>query len=143
MESGLSLRGLFAHLTLLGMQRVLAATLCLGLTACGPPYAWGDAERVEERLVRMVPLGSSPSELAAAAKERGWKIDRRNMWSQPAGSKTYFDDHGRKCRSRGGPVVPAIIAHYYSPLETYESLWLFDTQLRLRDVCVRKTMDGI
>lgn len=91
----------------------------------------------------MVPLGSSSARLEGVAKERGWDIDRGNIWSWPAGSKTYMHDRDLDCRSRGGPIIPVIIAHYSAPLDTsVESLWLFDPQKRLRDVCVRKTVDA-
>jgi len=54
-----------------------------------------------------------------------------------------MNDHNLDCHSHGGPVVPAIIAHYSAPLDTYvKSLWLFDAKQRLRDVCVRKTVDA-
>ena len=126
------------------MKRIASSALFLAIVGCAPPYVWGDADRVEEGLVEMVPLGSSPARLEATAKSRGWDIDHRNVRSWPAGSKTYMDDTHLNCRSRGGPVVPSIITHYYTPFETYvETLWLFDPQNRLRDICVRKTVDAL
>ena len=126
------------------MKRITICALLLALAGCAPPYVWGDADGIENRLVNMVPFGSSPARLEAAAKERGWNIDHRDIRSWPAGSETYMDDTHLECRSRGGPVVPIVIAHYSAPFETYvESLWLFDPQERLRDVCVRKTVDAL
>jgi hypothetical protein len=90
----------------------------------------------------MVPVGSTPASLAKMATRRGWKIDQRNIRTWPEGSGTYF--HQLTCRTRGGPVVPAMIAHYSTPLNTYvASLWLFDAQQRLADVCVRKDIDSL
>ncbi len=95
-------------------------------------------------MVKIVPLGSSPAELTAAATKRGWDIQRRNIGSWPAGSKTYMDDTHLDCRSSCGLVVPVNIARYHAPFETYvESLWLFDPNRRLRDICVRKTVDAL
>jgi len=126
------------------MKRIAISALLLAVAGCAPPYVWGDGDRVESRLVNMVPLGSSPERLEGTAKERGWDIDHRNVRSWPAGSKTYMHDTHLDCRSRGGPVVPVVIAHYSAPFETYvESLWLFDPQKRLRDICVRKTVDAL
>ncbi len=125
------------------MKRIANSALFLAIAGCAPTYVWGDANRVEEQLVEMVPLGSSFARLEATAKSRGWDIDHRNVRSGPAGSKTKMDDTHVICRSRGGPVVPSIIAHYSAPFETYvEALWLFDRQNRLRGICVRKTVDG-
>lgn len=126
------------------MKHIFAGGLALCLVGCAPSYVWGDADGVEQRLIGMVPLGSSLSQLETTSKSRGWKIDRRNVRSWPAGSRTYMDDSHLDCRSRGGPVVPIIVARYHAPFETYvETLWLFDQQRHLRDVCVRKTVDAL
>lgn len=126
------------------MRRVAIAALAISLVGCAPPYVWDDAQRVEERLLRMVPLGSQSVRLTATAKQRGWEIDRRNIYRSPAGSKTYFDDTHLVCRSKGGLVVPVIIDRYSAPFTTtVESMWLFDPSGRLRDVCVRKTVDAL
>ena len=126
------------------MKRIAISAVPFAVAGCAPSYVWGDADGVESRLADMVPLGSSPARLDSAAKERGWDIEHRNVRSWPVGSKTYMHDTHLDCRSRGGPVVPIIIAHYSAPFETYvESLWLFDPQKRLRDICVRKTVDAL
>jgi hypothetical protein len=92
----------------------------------------------------MVPVGSPLALLEDTAAKRGWKVDYRNIRSWPPGSATYMNDHHLDCHSRGGPVVPVIVARYSAPFDTYvESLWLFDNQQRLRDVCVRKTVDAL
>lgn len=126
------------------MKRTAVIVLLVGLASCAPPYVWGDENRVEGRLLSIVPLGSLPARLEETAKRRGWDLDHRNIQSWPVGTKTYLDDTHRDCRSRGGPVVPTIVAHYYAPLETHvEALWLFDPGERLADICVRKTVDGL
>lgn len=122
------------------MKQLFIKALVISLVGCAPPYVWGGENRVKQKLLRMVPLGSSLSRLEATAEQRGWDIKRQQVRSWPVGTKTYLNDTHRDCRSRGGPTVPAIIAHYHAPLETHvETLWLFDTQKRLRDICVRKT----
>lgn len=126
------------------MKRVSICALLFAMAACAPTYVWGDADGIRSRLVRMVPLGSSLARLESMANKRGWAIDNRDVRDSPAGSKTYMHDARLDCRSRGGPVVPVIIARYSAPFETYvESLWLFDRQKRLRDICVRKTVDAL
>lgn len=125
------------------MKRFVAPLLALSMAGCAPSYVWGDADRIEERLVQMVPLGSTPAQLQQAARERGWDIDHRNIRSWPVGTETYMHDTHLDCRSRGGADVGVIIARYSAPFQTaVESLWLFDSQLRLQDVCVRKTVDA-
>lgn len=124
----------------------LAATIAmvLVLLACAPTYVWGDAQRVEERLETKVPLGSEPAQLIMAAKQHGWRIDRRNIYRSPNGSETYMHDTHLDCRSKGGLVVPVLIDEYHAPFATaVESMWLFDQQQRLRGICVRKTVDAL
>src|SRR3954447_4463012 len=126
------------------MRRPLACAMLLTVASCTPPYVRGDAERVKARLLHMVPRGSSLKLLKQVAAKRGWQGDQRNMDNWPAGAATYMNDHNLDCHGRGGLGVPAIIAHYHAPFETYvESLWLFDARLRLRDVCVRKAVDAL
>lgn len=127
------------------MKRLLVCVVLLTATSCAPPYVWGSEERVRQQLLDMVPAGSSRRVLAEVAARRGWEIDRRNIQTWPGGTKTYLESRNiRECRSHGGAVVPAIIAHYSAPFETYvESLWLFDTQQHLADVCVRKSSDAV
>ncbi|MES2498065.1 MAG: hypothetical protein V4618_18265 [Pseudomonadota bacterium] len=118
--------------------------MALTLASCAPTYVWGDAQRVEKRLVEMVPLGSPPALLITTAKQRGWRIDRRNTYRSPTGSKTYMHDTHLDCRSKGGLVVPVLIEQYHAPFATaVESMWLFDQQHQLREVCVRKTVDAL
>jgi hypothetical protein len=126
------------------MRRIAISALLLGSTSCAPPYVWGDADRVEQQLVALVPLGSSLAQLEATGRKLGWDIDHRSIRSWPAGSETYVQDNDLECRSRGGPVAPVIIARYYAPFQvSVETLWLFDPQKRLRDICVRKTADAL
>jgi hypothetical protein len=117
-----------------------AFALVLLLTSCAPPYAWGSNQRVKGSLIQIVPLGSSPAQLEAEASKRGWSINHSNIRSAPAGTETHFD----QCPTRDGIVVPVVVARYSAPFRTYvETLWLFDAQHRLRDVCVRKTVDAL
>ena len=126
------------------MKLAVTFAMALVLASCAPTYVWGDAQRVEERLAAMVPLGSQPALLITTAKQRGWQIDRRNVYRSPIGSKTYMHDTHLDCRSKGGLVVPVLIDEHYAPFATaVESMWLFDQQQRLRDVCVRKTVDAL
>ena len=126
------------------MRCIAVGLMLFAIAGCAPPYVWGDADGVENRLIDIVPLGSSPARLRDAGEERGWRIDSRNIRSSAAGSETYMHDTHLDCRSRGGAVVPIIVAHYSAPFDTaVESLWLFDPQRRLSDVCVRKTVDAL
>ena len=126
------------------MRGTAITALAISIVGCAPSYVWGDAQRVEERLLRMVPLGSQPVRLTTIAKQRGWEIDRRNIYRSQAGSKTYMDDTHLICRGKGGLVVPVIIDRYSAPFTTtVESMWLFDPNGQLRDVCVRKTVDAL
>lgn len=126
------------------MKRLFISALVIGLVGCAPPYVWGDEDVVKERLIQMVPLGSSLSQLEATAEHRGWDIKRQQVRVYPVGTESHLHDTDRDCRTRGGPTVPSIIAHYYAPFETYvETHWLFDPQKRLRDICVRKTTNAL
>ena len=128
------------------MRRIAATILLLANAGCAPFYVWGDADGIKSRLVEIVPLGSSPARLQEAAEERGWLIDVQNTRNRPRGSETHMHDvHGHlDCRSRGGLVVPIIVARYSPVFETtVESLWLFGPEKQLRAVCVRKTVDAL
>jgi hypothetical protein len=123
------------------MKRFMAYALVLAFVSYALIYAWGPPQWARQELLQIVPLGSSPARLEKTAAWLRWTIDYRNIRSWPAGSPTYMDRRGQRCRSRGGLVVPVIVAHYSN---TYvESLWLFDGQRRLSDVCVRKDIDAL
>ena len=116
----------------------------LFLSACVSPIVWGSDDDVEHNLKRIVPLGSSISTLRSEALKRDWRIDNRNVVIHGYGVKTYFDDTHLVCRGMGGPVVPSLVAKYWSPfLTSVEVMWVFDRDRRLRDVCVRRTTDSI
>lgn len=123
--------------------RLFLLTLLLPLAACAPSYVWGEPADVERKLQKIVPLGSSLSQLEVEAKRRGWRVPF------PAddvaqGSPTYFDDTDIRCRGAGGKVLTVYVADYWSPFRTVvETQWLFDRQDRLRDTCVRKTVDAL
>jgi len=144
MESGHSVAGKAYRDTPSRCNASPLSHCCSHLLGAHPLYVWGDAHGVEARLIDMVPLGSPPAQLEGAAKQRSWNINQQNIRSLPAGSETFMHDTHRDCRSRGGLVVPIILARYSAPFDTYvESFWLFDPKERLRGVCVRKTVDAL
>jgi hypothetical protein len=120
---------------------LLASLLALG--GCAPPLVWGDDRKVEERLLSIVPLGSSPAALDKEAERRGWgnSPDDRIF---AAGSKTYFDDTHLVCRDKGGVRRVIVVAKYPTPFTTtVETMWLFDARGALRDICIRRTTDAL
>src|SRR4028118_353321 len=120
---------------------ILASLLALG--SCSPPVVWGDDEQLEERLLSIVPLGSSPATLDSEAERRGWnnRVDNRVF---EAGCKTYFDDTRLLCRERGGIKRVIAVARYGIPFTTtVETMWLFDPQGGLSDICIRRTTDAL
>lgn len=126
------------------MKRTILCLLLFAIAGCAPYYVWGSEQRIEKQLLTMVPLGSSLAALEAQAERRGWVLDYRNFRSAPAGAKTYFDDHHRECRSRGGEVLHSIIAHYHAPIGTYvDAMWLFDANRKLAKICVRKDFNTL
>ena len=123
---------------------MLVGLAFLSVAYCAPPYVWGDEDQIEKQLLRMVPLGSSPEELQAAAKRPGWEIELLNVYRSEPDRESYMDDHDRDCRTRGGLVAPIIIARFYAPFETVvETQWMFDERSGLRDICVRSTVDAL
>jgi hypothetical protein len=125
--------------------RLVALTpLVVAGVGCSPPLVWGGDQAVKHRLFNIVPTGSSPETLEAAAKNRGWTITARDERHFAPGTPTYFEDNQRKCAFVGGPSRVVTIAHYWSPLETYvESYWLYDTRRKLRDICIRRDVDSL
>lgn len=126
------------------MKRLLVCAQILAVASCAPTYVWGGPARIRQQLLEMVPPGSSRGMLNAMAARRGWRFGPGIVRIWPAGTKLYFEKrNGPKCRSFGGPAVSLIVAHYSAPLQTYvETLWLFDADGRLADVCVRKDVDA-
>ena len=117
-------------------------SLLLFLSACASPIVWGNADTIEQNLIRVLPLGSSVSELQNQADKRGWRIDNRNIVIVSKGTATYFNDTDLLCRGAGGPVITSLVSQYWSPFDTsVEVQWVFDKDRRLRDLCVRKTID--
>jgi hypothetical protein len=105
---------------------------------------WGSDEAIKDRLLKIVPLGSSPETLETAAKARGWSVTVRDEDRFRAGTPTYFNDHSRRCVFAGGPSRVVIIAEYRTPFVTnVEAYWLFDPHRRLRHICIRTTTDAL
>ena len=120
---------------------ILASLLALG--SCSPPLVWGDDDKVEGRLLSIVPLGSSPATLDSEAERRGWDNRADNRVFE-AGSETYFHDTRLVCREKGGVKRVIVVARYGIPFTTtVETMWLFDPQGRLSDICIRRTTDAL
>lgn len=125
------------------IQRLAILASLLAVGSCAPPLVWGDEDEVEARLLSIVPLGSAPATLDNEAERRGWD-NRPDDRVFEAGSKTYFDDTRRVCRSKGGVKRVIIVARYGFPFTTVvDTMWLFDPQGVLRDVCIRRTTDAL
>jgi len=104
----------------------------------------GNDEAVKERLLRIVPAGSSRSILENEIRKRQWKHVRWDDRVFPIGSPHYFDDHGRACRYRGGPSVTVVVAEYRTPFTTtVQTAWLFNKQNGVATVCVRRTTEAL
>jgi hypothetical protein len=126
------------------VRNLAALLLIAAIEGCSPPLVWGSDQVVKDRLFKIVPPGSSPEALEEAAKKRGWTISARDERPFAAGTPTYFQNENRRCAYAGGPSRVLIIAHYWSPLETYvDAYWLFDPQRRLRDICIRRGVDSL
>lgn len=120
---------------------IIASTALLA--SCAPPLVWGSDDKVEQRLLSIVPLGSAPVALDDEARRRGWE-NRIDDEPSEEGSETHFNDTGRVCRSRGGVERQIVVARYNAPFTTIvETLWLFDSRDRLRDICIRSMSDAI
>jgi hypothetical protein len=107
---------------------------------------WGSDEQVKQRLLRIVPPGSTPTRLNQESQKQGWKIFGPYQRAVAAGAPTYFHEfNGRlTCLGVGGPTVTIIVAEYGLLFKTsVEALWLFDRTNRLKNVCVRRTTDAL
>ena len=118
---------------------------CAGLAFCAPPpLVWGSDEKVEARLLKIVPPGSPVDALENEAADRGWRVrpDERHF---KAGTLSYFNRHGEgDCRYAGGPSRIVIVAEYSTPFTTtVETQWHYDQQRKLRDICIRRTTDAL
>jgi hypothetical protein len=97
-------------------------------------------------LLKIVPPGSSIANFQAEAKKHRWPISGALIDHTRSGTPTYFHDEngGPTCLNRGGPSIPSLIAEYGWPFVTsVEAMWLFDSNYKLQDVCIRRTTDAL
>ena len=123
------------------MQRLLLlSVLPVLLSGCGPPLVWGGDAATKNRLLQIVPVGSTIVDLEAKAKARNWQISYRDDRSFAKGTTAYLSDG---CEYQGGVSRYVIIAKYGLLTTSVESLWLFDENGKLRGLCLRRTTDGL
>ncbi|RJX69947.1 hypothetical protein D6858_03390 [Tsuneonella suprasediminis] len=102
---------------------------------------WGGDEKTRERLLEVLPLGSTLDELETEANARSWQLFFADDRIFKAGEEHHF---GNGCRFQGGVSRNYIVAEY-GPIFTtsVESLWMFDEVGKLGDVCGRSTTDAL
>lgn len=125
------------------MLRALIVILVLvlaGLAGCGPPLVWGGNAATKEKLLQIVPIGSSAKRLEVAAKANDWDMKTHDNRTFPKGEPHYFGDG---CQSEGGIRRNAVVAEYGVFTTSVEVVWLFDEKENLRRVCVRRTTDAL
>jgi len=124
------------------MSRFLSLLVPLFLlSSCKPPLVWGGDEHTKERLLEILPLGSTIADVEAEARSRGWRIFWADDRIFPKGTEHYF---GNGCHYQGGVSRDFIIADYGRPFRTsVESLWMFDEVGKLGELCVRSTTDAL
>ncbi len=111
------------------------------LNSCGPPLVWGGDAKTKERLLEVLPLGSSVDQLETEANARSWRLLFADDRVFEAGTEHYF---GNGCRFQGGVSRDFIVAEYGPVFTTsVESVWMFDEDGKLGDVCVRSTTDAL
>ena len=123
------------------MPRLLfLSVLTVLLSGCGPPLVWGGDDATKSRLLQIVPVGSTIADLETKAKARDWQISYPDDRSFAKGTTAYFSDG---CEYQGGVSRNVIIAEYGLLTTSVESLWLYDEDGKLRDLCLRRTTDGL
>lgn len=124
------------------MARALALlVLVLALSSCGPPLVWGGDGPTRDRLLKLVPLGSTVGELEAEAEDHRWRNLFRDDRTFGKGEPHYF---GNGCRFQGGVSMNFIVAEYGPVFTTsVESLWMFDEAGKLAELCIRSTTDAL
>ncbi|MBD3747045.1 MAG: hypothetical protein IE932_12630 [Sphingopyxis terrae] len=123
------------------MRRNLTAALALiGLAGCAPPLVWGGNDATRERLLKIVPIGSSAKKLEEAAKANGWKLTSHDNRKFTKGEPHYF---GGGCQTEGGIRRHSVVAEYGLFTTSVEAVWLFDEGAKLRRVCLRRTTDAL
>ena len=121
------------------MLRSLTLLFLLSLSGCGPPLVWGGDDATKGRLLKLVPLGSTVSELEAEAKGRRWRLFSRDDRIFKKGMPHYF---GNGCRFQGGVSRNFIVAEYGFFTTSLEALWMFDEAGKLADLCIRSITDA-
>lgn len=123
---------------------VLLASLLMCFWGCAPTYAIGTETEVKRKLLDIVPLRSTVSDFRRAAARQSWTVVEHRTETLEEGKRALFHKPGRECRGKGGPVLYAVVSRYHSPLLTVvETLWVFDSAGRLKDLCVRKVKDAL
>lgn len=122
------------------MSRALIVIVAsLSLASCGPPLVWGGDEATHDRLLEIVPVGSTIDALEAEAKARGWRISNRDDRSFAKGLPHYW---GEGCEHQGGVSRTVIVAEYGLFTTSVETEWLFDARKHLGSLCIRRTTDA-
>lgn len=123
------------------MSRNLAlAVLALSLSGCGPPLVWGGDAATKERLLEIVPIGSTIGDLEAEAENRDWNITNRDDRPFPKGEPHYLS---KGCKHQGGVSRNIIVAEYGILITSVETSWLFDANGKLGSLCIRRTTDAL
>lgn len=123
------------------MWRNLIGILVLPwLAGCGPPLVWGGNDATRERLLEIVPIGSSAKKLDEAAKANGWRLKVHDNRTFAKGKPHYF---GNGCQTAGGITRDSVVAEYGVLTTSVQAVWLFDEKEHLRRVCVRRTTDAL
>ncbi len=121
-------------------MRALTLLLFVSLSGCGPPLVWGGDDATKGRLLKLVPPGSTVSELEVEAKDHRWRVSSRDNRHFQKGRPHYF---GNGCRFQGGVSRKLIVAEYGLFTTSVEALWMFDQAGKLADLCIRRTTDAL
>lgn len=120
-------------------QLAVLLVASIALSSCSPPLVWGGDEATKERLLAIVPIGSSVDALEHEASSRDWRISSRDDRSFAKGQSQYFGDG---CQYQGGVSRYIIVAEYGVLTTSVETVWLFDEHRKLGDLCIRRTTDA-
>ena len=122
------------------MRRILVVLiLTVSLSCCGPPLVWGGDEATKDRLLDLIPIGSSVELLEAEARKRNWRVSNRDDRTFDKGVPHYFGDG---CEHQGGVSRKVIVAEYGLLATSVETAWLFDKAEELGELCIRRTTDA-
>jgi len=104
-----------------------------------PPQGNVPDEATRNRLLKIVPIGSTVIALEAEARAHGWRVSSRDDRPFKRGLAHYF---GGECRHQGGVNEKVIVAEYGMLTTTVETVWLFNQAGRLAEVCLRTSTDA-